>query len=176
MLALLEMPKRRLQTRTPLSTRHFLPPLTSADRCSENIIIETIVISKLKFGDIQRHIFAADAMECADNAAFEDAPEAFDCVGVNRADHVTVRGVPDFLVRIVSQSIVDFAFVRRQQTDFVADHFTDESLGSFFADGIEDAGDNISLAADSADIGVLPRGPPPVPLCPPCLFIALPPM
>lgn len=125
--------------------------LASADRRSENVVVETIVISELKFRDIQWHVLAADAMECADNAAFEDRPEAFNRVRMHRADDVTMRGVPDLSVRIISQAAVELAFIGREQTDFVADHFADESFSGFLADAIENARDNVSFTADRAN-------------------------
>jgi hypothetical protein len=85
----------------------FYIALASADRGSENIVI----VFQLKFRDVERHIFAADAVKCADNAAFENRPEAFNRVGVNRGDDKTVLGMPKHLVRIVSQSPIELAFV-----------------------------------------------------------------
>jgi hypothetical protein len=49
--------------------------LASANRRSENVRITAVVISELKFGDIQRHIFGTHFVECADNAALEDRPK-----------------------------------------------------------------------------------------------------
>jgi hypothetical protein len=62
--------------------------LTSLDCRPENIRVLPIVIAKLELGNIERHIFAAHFMECADDAALEDRPEAFDGLSVNRADDI----------------------------------------------------------------------------------------
>jgi hypothetical protein len=59
---------------------------TSLNRRAENIVVETVVIAKLKFRDVQRHILAADLVERADDTALEDAPEAFNRLSVNCAD------------------------------------------------------------------------------------------
>lgn len=59
--------------------------LTSVDRCSKNIRVHSVVVAELKFRDVERHVFGAHLVERADRAAFEDRPEAFDGVGVDRA-------------------------------------------------------------------------------------------
>ena len=55
------------------------------NRRSKNIAVEAIVISELKLRDVQRQIFAADLVITAHDAALEDAPEAFNRIGVDRA-------------------------------------------------------------------------------------------
>lgn len=45
-------------------------------RSLENIGIAPIVVPKLKFRDVHRHIFATDLMERADDTALEDRPKA----------------------------------------------------------------------------------------------------
>jgi hypothetical protein len=75
--------------------------LASSDRRSENVRVLTIVVTKLELGNIQRHIFAAHFMECADHAALEDRPEAFDCLCVDRADDILPSSVVNGGVREV---------------------------------------------------------------------------
>jgi hypothetical protein len=65
------------------------------NRRSENVVIETVIISELEFSDVQRHIFLADLVIAADDAALEDRPEAFNRVGVDCADHVGAASVVD---------------------------------------------------------------------------------
>ena len=67
----------------------------SLNRRSENVVVEAVVISELKFRDVQRQIFGADLVIAADDAALEDRPEAFNRVGVDRADNVLPRAVID---------------------------------------------------------------------------------
>lgn len=50
--------------------------LASINRRSENVVIESVVVAKLKFRDVQRPIFGADLVERTDNAALKDAPKA----------------------------------------------------------------------------------------------------
>src|ERR1700747_392730 len=92
----------------------------SAYRCSEDVGIEAIILSKLKFSDVERHIFGRHFVERADNAAFEDRPKTFNRVGVNCADYVLMFVVIDGAVRILIQIIaIDSRLVGCQQTDFV---------------------------------------------------------
>jgi hypothetical protein len=84
--------KSKIQIRAiPLRTEELLEGvlisvLTSRNGRSKNVGIFSIVISELKFGNIQRHIFAADLVKRTDNTALKDRPEAFDCLCVNRTE------------------------------------------------------------------------------------------
>lgn len=49
---------------------------------AEDVRIQALEISGLKFIDIQMQIFLAHLVEHADNAAFHDGPKAFDGVGM----------------------------------------------------------------------------------------------
>jgi hypothetical protein len=60
--------------------------LAPLNRSPENVRVIAIIISELKFRDVQRHIFCAHFVERADHAAFEDRPEALNRVGVDRTD------------------------------------------------------------------------------------------
>ena len=56
--------------------------LATPNRFAENVRVQPVVVPELKFRDVQRHIFGADLVKAANDTAFEDAPEALDCVGV----------------------------------------------------------------------------------------------
>ncbi len=73
---------------------------TSANRRSENVSILTVVVAELKLRDIQRHIFAADLVEAADDPAFDDRPETLDRLSMDCADNVLLFCVVDDGVRI----------------------------------------------------------------------------
>jgi len=60
----------------------------SLDRRSENVRVLPIIITELEFGNIERHIFAAQFVECADHATLENRPESFDGLRVDRADDI----------------------------------------------------------------------------------------
>ena len=69
---MLSRPESRFQTLLELARANtVLANSTSLNRRAENIIIETVVISELKFRDVQRQIFAADFVEASDDAALE---------------------------------------------------------------------------------------------------------
>ena len=50
--------------------------LASANRRSENVRIQAIVIPELKFSDVQREIFGADFVEAADEPELGNAQES----------------------------------------------------------------------------------------------------
>ena len=54
----------------------------SADRCAEDIRISPIVVTELKFRDVERHVLRTLRVQCAHHATLEDRPEAFDCLSV----------------------------------------------------------------------------------------------
>src|SRR5438105_2495160 len=84
----------------PLLSRPIQRFSASPDRLTEDVLILPVVVPELKFGDVERQILGADLVEGADNAAFENRPEALDRVGVDRADNVLVRRVPDHGMRV----------------------------------------------------------------------------
>src|SRR5437879_4419514 len=89
-------------------------------RCAENIDVLAVVVSELKFRDVQRQIFAADLVTGANNAALEDAPEPFNRVGVNGTNHIVLAALANDLVRIgAAQQPVAGMFVGREQGDLV---------------------------------------------------------
>jgi hypothetical protein len=70
-----------------------MPNSASPNRRSENIRVLPIVIAELELGNIERHIFAAHFVECADDTALEDRPKSFDSLSVDRADHILASGM-----------------------------------------------------------------------------------
>ena len=75
--------------------------LTSPDCRSKNVRILAVVIAEVELGDIERHIFAAHFVECADHAALEDRPEAFDGLSVDCADDILASRMVNGRVRKV---------------------------------------------------------------------------
>lgn len=74
---------------------------TSPNGLAENVRIVPIIITELKLGDVERHVLGGDLVKRANNAAFEDRPETFNRVGVDRPDDVLTLGVVHNAVRIV---------------------------------------------------------------------------
>jgi hypothetical protein len=124
----------------------------SCNRRSEDIGVETVVIAKLKLGNVQRHIFCADLVERADYAALEDAPKAFNRVRVDRADYVLMFAVVNAGVRDAArQSIVAAPCVRREQANFIRDNLADEIVGRFRCDVLKNARNDVALALNGPD-------------------------
>jgi hypothetical protein len=75
----------------------FCGPLcVSATRYSgtKDVSVLPIVVTELKFRNVQRHILLTDLVECADNAALDDRPEAFNRIGMNGTDDIFVGFMP----------------------------------------------------------------------------------
>ena len=87
-----------LQKSAPLKGRQMYGS-ASPDSLAEDVLILPVVVPELKFGDVERKIFGADLVECADNATLKDRPEAFNRVRMDRTDNVLVRRVADDGVR-----------------------------------------------------------------------------
>lgn len=57
-------------------------------RRAENVHVIAVVITKLKFRDVQRQIFTADFVEAAHDAAFQERPETVDGLSMNDAINI----------------------------------------------------------------------------------------
>jgi hypothetical protein len=126
-------------------------------RRPEHVGIAAVVIAKLKLRDVQRHIFGADFVEAADDAALEDAPEAFNRVGVDCADNVLLGTVHDRFVRILAKALVGDLFIRREQADFGGNRLADKFLQIDSGEAFQNAGDNVAAALHGADNNSLRR-------------------
>ncbi len=125
--------------------------LTAFNRRSEDVRVLPIVVSELKFRNIERHVFGADLVEASDDPAFEDGPKALNRVRVDCANNILSYAVIDGAVRIIGQPVIDAALIGREQTDLMRNGFTNESFGGLFGDVLQDASDNASFAADRAN-------------------------
>lgn len=125
--------------------------LASLNRRAENIIVEPVVIAELKLRDVQRQVFRADFVECADDAAFHQRPETLNRIRVNCADNILFGYVPDGLAIVFRKSVKDFAFIGSKKTDFIGNHLAHELLCGFLGDTADRANDNIPLTAYRAD-------------------------
>lgn len=80
--------------RVPLGT------LASGDRRPKNVRVFPVITAELELGNIQRHVFGADLMEAANEAALEDRPEAFNRIRVDRANNVLANAAIHGPVRV----------------------------------------------------------------------------
>jgi hypothetical protein len=146
---------------------------------SEDVGVLPVVITELEFGDIQRHIFAAHFVECADNTALEDRPEAFDGLSVDCTDDVLPSGVVNGGVReVFIEALVSGPLIGAKQADFVGDGFANEGGESSGIPFATTRATTLPLRLTAPMIGVFPEPIPPVPPPPrlsQCLFFARPP-
>jgi hypothetical protein len=122
------MPFKMATPIAPLSVRWHRSQLAETDASDlvsaacyprpEHVGIAAVIVAELKFGNVERHIFLAHLVECADNAAFEDRPETFNRGGVNCTNNILVRLVLNRLARIFARAAVDRAFVCRQERPY----------------------------------------------------------
>jgi hypothetical protein len=69
--------------------------LTFLNSRSENVIVEAIIIAKLELCNVEMQVLFTDLVESANDPALENASEAFNRVGVNRADDILALGMVD---------------------------------------------------------------------------------
>ncbi len=112
----------------------------------------SIVVPKLKLGDVQRHVFGADLMIGADNTALHQRPKTLNCVGVDRADNVLVFAVVNHFMRERSRQIdVAGPSIRSQQANLVGNGFPDKLGYACAINAFQNASDDFALALDCAD-------------------------
>src|SRR6266540_4961038 len=144
---------------------HFVVETSaSRNRRPENVRILAVIVAELKFRNIQRHIFAADFVERADDAALEDRPEAFDRVGMYGADHDRVLFVVGHAFHILTLGMVDgsvreFAVqvlianpaIGAEQADLVRNGLANEFGKRVSAHVLNDASHDIALTPHGAN-------------------------
>src|SRR5579863_9121044 len=97
------------------------PWSASFDRRAEDIGVFAIVISELKFCDVKMQIFSADLVKSSNIAAFQDRPEAFDGLRMDRTVNVLMRAVVNSLmgITVFSESLVSGPLIGAKQADLV---------------------------------------------------------
>src|SRR5437016_1487975 len=111
-----------------LSKRSEIMTLTSPDCFAKDVFIASVVVSELKFRDVERHVFGADFVEGADNAALKDAPEALDGVGMDSTDDVLALCVIDDTVReLFAERAIAAPCIGAEQADFLGNRAAHES-------------------------------------------------
>jgi hypothetical protein len=147
----------QLKAKEP-STALELTNLTSANRRSKNIVVKAIIVPELELRNVKMQVLFADIVECADDAAFDDAPETFNRIRVNGTNNVLPLRMIDSDVRIgLSEAVVTNPLIGAEQANLVRNGFVDESLQRRSADVFNDAGHDIALAADSTGNDCLAR-------------------
>jgi len=109
-------------------------------------------VAELKFVDVERQVSLGNLVEGADDAALQQAPKAFNRLRVDRADDVLIVRVPDDLMRVLGgEAAIANPFVGYEQRHLVGNDLAHEAFEGRGIDAIDDAGDDLALAADRAD-------------------------
>src|SRR5258708_15489101 len=112
---------------------------------------KTVVVAELKFGDVQRHVFGADLVERGDDTELEDAPKTFNRLSMDGTDNVLVLGMVNSGVRVCYvETLIADPLIGAEQADFLRDSLIHESVQGGGADVVNNASDDVALAADSA--------------------------
>jgi hypothetical protein len=131
---------------------------TFPDCLTEDVFVLPVVVAELELGDIERHVFRADLVERADNAALEDRPETLNRVGVDRADDVLALAVVNDTMRefFVERAIADKC-IGAEQANFLGNRAAHESGKGTGIDAIDNSRHDPALALDRADYWGFPR-------------------
>jgi hypothetical protein len=118
---------------------------------AENIVIQLIVISELEFCEMEPKIFGADLVERSDHAALNQRPEAFDGLGVDRADNILAVGVINRVVReVTAKTAIGDPLIRAKQADFLLDSLPHEALERRRASISDHTGDDVPFTPNGA--------------------------
>src|ERR1700730_4628459 len=121
----------------------------SLDRRSEDVCVLPIIVTELELGNIQRHVLAAHFVECANHAALENRPKAFDGLGMDCANDVLPSNmVNDAMWIFAVKTFVAGPLVRANQADLMQNRFADKSGESVRAHVIDNVSDHIAFALD----------------------------
>jgi len=135
-------------------------PLVTARRnqISKCVRVLAIVEAPRKFVHVQRQIILAHFVIAADDAAFEEAPESFDAVGMSGADYVLAASViDDAMVHIAAQQPISRMLVSRDEAGLSGNSLADEAVRCGGIGVLDHFRDDHSLARNRADHGNLAR-------------------
>lgn len=109
-------------------------------------------MAELKLREIQRQVFAADAVVRADDSTLQQCPKRIQIRGVDFAPYVFAALVIDSLVRIsLAQSPIASVFICGNKRNRIAYRFIDKLFQRFGLEVFDDLADNVSLSADRTD-------------------------
>jgi len=139
---------------------------TSCYRSPENIGIVAIVESERELREIERQIFFAHVVVRADDPALQERPEGIDTLRMYLAAHVLAAAMRNRIVRHdPSEIAIAGMLVGCDQINLIANYLSNEPRQCRGIRVLDHLADDVALAGDRADEGVLPA----VPL-PPCLL------
>lgn len=149
---LTEQPCWRHLRSTKATASQSASALNPRYRLAENVRFATVVMAELGLCQVQRQILLADMMIGTDDATLEQAPEAFDVVGMHFTAHVLVRFV---IYSSVAEGLMQFliarAFIGGDQIDFLRYRLTNKSTHRLNRSVFDDAASGVALTRDRAD-------------------------
>src|ERR1700674_4142564 len=117
---------------------------------SENIVVKAIIIPELELRNVEMQISFADIVECPHDASLEDRPETLNRIGVNRTDDVLPPSMIDGGVRVIpAETMVANPLIGTEQANLMRNGLVNECRERRSADVLNDASDDVALAADS---------------------------
>ena len=133
---------------------------TSAARYDliEGVGIAPMIMPELEFVDIERHVGIGHLMVGANHASFQQRPETFDVLSVNRADDILSLSMINGLMRVggAKTTIAD-PLIGREQADLLGYDLANEAFQRRTVNAVDDTGNDPTAALHSADDGRLTR-------------------
>src|SRR5438874_881931 len=127
---------------------------TSARRYEQTkrIFLIPRVVAEFEFVDVERQISRADLVEIADDAALDEGPEAFNILGMNRANNIFPFGVVDNFVRVARrQAAITNPLIRYEQCHFLRYGLTYKAFQGSAVNAFNNASGDFALPADRAN-------------------------
>jgi hypothetical protein len=126
--------------------------LTPLNRRSENVVVEAIIIPELELCNVKMQVLFADIVECPHDTALEDAPKAFNRLGVNSTDNILMLGMVNGAVGERKPKVpVANPLIGADQANLVRNGFINESFQGRLLHILNDTGNHVSLAPYSAN-------------------------
>src|SRR5581483_5750252 len=130
-------------------------------RGPEDVRVLPVVMTELKFREIEWQVLGGDVVVRPDNPALEQRPEGIEVLRVDFAANVLARSMAHGLMREPSDRELRVArvLVGRDEFNLVGDYFAHETLQCAAVGRFDDSADDIPLPGNRADDGRLVRDP-----------------
>src|ERR1700737_3422533 len=122
-------------------------------RRTKYVRVIAVIVAPFKFSDVQRQVLAADFMEAAHDATFQQRPKAIDRLSMNSAVDILTSAMPNGPV--LFQLAISGIVIGCDQANFFRNRFADEAVQCFGISMFDDARDHIALAFDGTYNSVL---------------------
>jgi len=126
----------------------------------EDVRILAIVIPELKFGNVQWQVFGGNLVVGAHDAAFDEAPEAFNRIRMDGADNVFAPTVADNRVVVALHPGISAVFIGSEQVNLGGDNLTHKPLERRGVGMAQDTSDDAPRPFNGASYDKLTGGAP----------------